>query len=669
MPRRSEEALREYKQKRRSGRTPEPGLEESTSEAVAGGSPAEARFVVQLHSATRQHYDLRLEVNGVLKSWAVPKGPSMVPSEARLAIRTEDHPMEYASFEGRIPKGNYGAGLVSIWDQGTYTPLIPMVEGLEKGDVKIVLHGQRLRGAFALVRTRKQGRQEPWLLIKKREVSSVRPSGGRSSRGVQQMIPRRGSFVPLWDGYSCRVVLKPNGKVELRSLRGQDLSRKFVEICDALRRLAAGLAVGSRSTSRPPTATLEIEGTLVPTAGDGLGTPRKRGNKGGAYVFHMLTLPDIAPVTQRRSSWAVRARKVERLLERVGGVAPWVRVSPWAATWDRALALGPAEAIVGVCVFDPDGRRGETLKVARRDLDAMGALAALSPVPETRVRVTHATKIYFPQENLTKGDIVEYYRAIAPWLLPHVKGRPQSLHRFPNGIESKGFFQKDVTGLLPSWMGRIVVQSRGRGRAITYALCDDLDSLLFLANLGCIELNVWNARVPDLECPDYLVVDLDPDRTPWSAVLDVALGVRDEVVRRGGVPFIKTSGGRGLHVYVPIEPRHSHREVRDVAEVICREVHKSFEKTTSLERSPVRRKGKIYLDYLQNGRSQTMVAAFSVRPRSGAHVSMPVPWHRIEQGVKPEEFTVQAVRRQIQDGSMHDPWDDFAHHAVRLEQL
>jgi bifunctional non-homologous end joining protein LigD len=276
------------------------------------------------------------------------------------------------------------------------------------------------------------------------------------------------------------------------------------------------------------------------------------------------------------------------------------------------------------------------------------------PRPAPRLpTLTNQTKIYWPGEGITKGDMLAYYARVAPVMIPHLKDRPQSLHRHPNGIEGESFFQKEMAGQLPRWAETVTVPSGNAGGSITYVLCQNAETLLYMANLGCIEINAWNARTPTLDCPDYVVVDLDPNEAPFGVVIDVALAVKRLLDELGAEGFCKTSGSRGLHIYVPLEPRYSHDQVRVFAELLSRCINQKMSAQTSVERLPARRIGRVYLDYLQNRRGSTMAAAYSIRPRPGATVSTPLRWSEVNARLDPTVFTIKTVFDRL------DRWGDL----------
>lgn len=491
--------LKEYRRKRNFQETAEP----------AGNTkpphPEELQFVVQEHHASHLHYDFRLEVAKVLKSWAIPKGPSLNPSEKRLAVQVEDHPFEYRTFEGTIPEGNYGAGTVKIWDQGTYAAEGAsnvqesehlMQKGLQEGHLNIILKGRKLKGAFSLIRMRGETSKQ-WLLIKKKDENASVTLTSQSSEHVAE-----------------------KGKAFFKTALHE-----------------------------------QFEGVVA-----------KRGQN--SY--------------------------------QVGRRSDWLKIK----THQRQ------EAIKG----------------------------------KTSLELTHLDKIYWPDEGYTKGDLIEYYRQIASFILPYLKDRPETLRRYPNGITEPSFYQKAV-GKVPSWIHTELIQHEDH--RVRYLCIEDERSLLYVVNLGCIDINPFNSRVQSLYYPDYLVIDLDPEKVRFDAVIEVAQAVH-AVLEEWKVPnFCKTSGATGMHIYIPMRAQYTFDEVKHFAELIAHFVHQRLPDLTSLERHPDKRQEKVYVDYLQNNFAQTIVAPYAVRPRPGAPVSTPLKWSEVKRGLNPQDFNIKTVLKRF----------------------
>jgi bifunctional non-homologous end joining protein LigD len=798
-------ALKEYRRKRTFGKTPEPG----PSRPRAGEG---RHFVVQKHQASHLHYDLRLEHAGVLKSWAVPKGPSMDPHDKRLAIMVEDHPVEYQHFAGRIPEGEYGAGLVEIWDKGTYAvnagpgedPAKVMAAGLLKGHIDFSLDGKKLRGLFTLVRLkpRGDGKNNQWLLMKRSEPAPAPPPppAGRRRGAKTDPPPRAGSleerdlegavkkpfpsvaspmlatlvdgpfdrdgwaFEVKWDGYRSLAAIK-GGKVRLLSRNGKAQNAKFPTVAAAL----SGFSVEA-----------VFDGEIV--AVDAKGRPHfqylqnsMRAGEGRIlyYVFDVL----YAGGYDLR---ALPLRRRRAILEKLLPVSETVRLSEaiekTGRAFFRAAEANGLEGIVAKDLASPyrsGSRTREWLKIkAQKGQEAVlcgftrprssrkyfGALilgayrksklvyighvgtgftertlkeihAKLTPLvtprspfaeepktnmpvtwvaprliceikfsewtaeglmrhpvflglredkssrevePElaepreavfqktrfrTRAELTHLDKVFWPGEGYTKGDLVEYYWRMADWILPYLKDRPQALNRHPDGITGESFFQKNLVQAPPPWVKTVTLASESKNKDIRYLVCQNRDTLLYEANLGSIELNVWSSSVPHVDSPDYIVLDFDPLETSFPSVVEAVLAAKEFLDEIAIPAFCKTSGATGLHVYIPLAPRFSYEQARELAHLVCLVVNRRNPDLTSLERTPAKRRGRIYLDYLQNREGATMAAPYAVRPREGAPVSTPLEWKEVTAKLDPLDFNIRAVpKRMVRKG---DAWRDL----------
>jgi bifunctional non-homologous end joining protein LigD len=285
---------------------------------------------------------------------------------------------------------------------------------------------------------------------------------------------------------------------------------------------------------------------------------------------------------------------------------------------------------------------------------------------EPRVRLTHLDKIYWPDENYSKGDLVEYYRDVAPLILPYLRDRPESLHRHPDGIDGKSFFQKDVSqNPPPDWVETVQIRSDSDGKNVIYIVCQTQDSLLYMVNLGCIELNPWNSRLGSLENPDYLVIDLDPEKISFAHVIETARTVRRVLEKVGVESVCKTSGKTGLHIYVPLGARYGYEQAKQFAEIVANVAQRDLPESTSVLRSPAKRQGRVYLDFLQNHRGQTLAAPYSVRPVSKAPVSTPLKWHEVTRALDPTKFTIRTIRKRID--KVGDLWEPVLGEGVDLE--
>jgi bifunctional non-homologous end joining protein LigD len=270
------------------------------------------------------------------------------------------------------------------------------------------------------------------------------------------------------------------------------------------------------------------------------------------------------------------------------------------------------------------------------------------------VVVSNSKKLYFPESGFTKQDIANYYLQMAPFILPYLKDRPFVLSRYPNGIYEDSFYQKDITGPVPAFVETLPVYSESNEKDIHYLICQNEETLIYLANLGCIELHCWNSRKQHLENPDYMVIDLDPEDIGFEKVIETALVVKEVLDEAGASNFCKTSGATGLHIYVPLGAKYDYEIVREFGHLVAMLVHRRIPHFTSIERSPKKRQKKVYLDYLQNRFGQTLVAPYSVRPREGAPVSTPLYWEEVKKGLNPASFTIRTIQSRVEE--MGDLW-------------
>ncbi|AZA80889.1 DNA ligase D [Chryseobacterium lactis] len=275
-----------------------------------------------------------------------------------------------------------------------------------------------------------------------------------------------------------------------------------------------------------------------------------------------------------------------------------------------------------------------------------------------KVKLTNQDKIYFPKDGISKGDVIDYYQSVATYILPYLKNRPLSLNRFPNGIEEQGFYQKDAGEHIPEWIKTTQVYSESNDKYIDYIYCNDKATLAYLNNLGCIDLNPWNSSLPDLDHPDYLVLDLDPSKkNSFDDVIETALQVNEILTSIKIKGYCKTSGSTGIHIYIPMGGKYDFDQVKDFAHILMKQVNEKLPKITTLERSLQKRdSNKIYLDYLQNRTGQTLASAYSLRPKEGASVSMPLDWNELKPGIKPTDFNIHNSLERIKEkGDLFKP--------------
>ena len=827
MPRVKPDPLAPYRAKRLLERTPEPaGSLERDAAALGGGL-----FVVHKHAARRLHFDLRLEMDGVLRSWAVPKGPSYDTADKRLAVLVEDHPLEYGDFEGLIPEGNYGAGAVIVWDRGRWVPVEDPVVGLAKGKLLFQLHGHKLRGMWTLVKLKKGDKE--WLLIKERDAyaSSSGPippeesvlsgltvedlkAGRAPADGMREELIRLGASkrtvqpegtklmlaetrdrafsAPGWlfelklDGYRL-LAARENAAARLLSRNGNDLSASFPEVTRAVaalplsRLLLDGEVVALDDAGRPSfqrlqqraklsraldirRATVEnpvtffafdllaVEGfdlrslplsirkellrKLLPPAGllrflehfetDGellyeqvrklglegilakradspyragrssawlkirtrrsddfvvVGFTAPKGTRSGFGALHLGQYVNGELVYTGRvgSGFSdtqlaeVRARLdgMRRREPPCGGPIPQEKGTSWVepllvceveyTEWTEEGLLrqpvflrfrddkGPEECVgSGAAGQRSSGEAGkeDTDKIPRsrslpRDEEVAG------PPGNRQVPITNPTKVFWPDDGYTKGDLIDYYRAVGPWILPYLADRPVVLTRYPDGIGGKSFFQKDAPGFVPDWIRTTRMWSEQAEREIDYFVCDDEASMLYVVNLGTIPLHVWASRTSRIDCPDWCVLDLDPKGAPFTDVVRVAQATHRLCEEIGLPNFVKTSGSSGLHVLIPLGGQCRYDEARSLGELLARLVVDELPDIATITRQVTRRAGKVYIDYLQNGAGRLLVVPFSVRPLPGAPVSMPLRWSEVKAGLDIGHFTIRNAAERM----------------------
>lgn len=897
-------SLTKYKTKRNFKESPEP----------VGGKSAEnkLRFVIQKHDASRLHYDFRLEMDGVLKSWAVPKGPTTDPKIKRLAMMVEDHPFDYRNFEGIIPSG-YGAGTVIVWDEGFYEPIEEikgkaaqekvLLKELKSGSLKIKLYGEKLKGEFALVKTKGMG-DNAWLLIKhkddyassteilkkdksvisnkdlkeiekengvskespkattkkekeskksevkkstskektstkKEETSSTKSAKKKNSqksvaqsdseieellaKAVSQKFPSK--LKPMlatlvdepfekpgwiyevkWDGYRA-VAFINKGKVELKSRNDKSFNEKFYPITEALQAFDFN-------------AILDGEVVVVNEKGisDFGALQNWRSEADGMllyYVFDILWLngKDLTqlPLTDRKKILKDLINdnediKISEYFEESGisffetakkmdleGIMAKRADSPYSPgdrnkDWLKIKAVKRQEMVIGgytvnddtsklfssilVGVFDkkkliykgkvgtgfnaktqkemmaafkklevknppftqlPDvnkpsrfrpnpphasatwlkpelvcevsftemtsdglmrhpsfqgmredkkadtvileeakptekvvaGTAKSTTKKIVNPVEKSDRKTLLNPKDETQVKkikghelkFTNLSKIYWPAEKITKRDMLNYYYQVAPYIMPYLKGRPQSMNRHPDGINGKNFFFKNVLGKAPDWLETYKYDSDADDKDREYLVATDEASLLYMASLGCIEMNPWSSTVKKEDYPTWCIIDLDPSaKNTFDQVIEAAL-VTQNILDEMGVPsYPKTSGSTGIHIYIPLGAKYTYEQSKEFARVIARMITDRLPSFTSIERTIKDRKGKMYIDFLQNRPQATVSAPYSLRPKPGATVSMPLDWSEIKKGLKMKDFTIHnAVDRVRANGDIFKP--------------
>jgi bifunctional non-homologous end joining protein LigD len=758
----STDQLRDYRRKRRSGKTPEPVGKAPKGQKGGRKGPI---FVIQRHQARALHYDLRLERAGALASWAVPKGMPLEPGQQHLAVHVEDHPLEYAAFEGEIPKGEYGAGSVEIWDRGTYE----LLEEKNDGGLTFRLDGERLQGTWALIPAHLSGQEKNWLVLRKREEAARRPppQTGRyrpmSATPVKE-LPRGDGwlFEPKWDGYRALAYIR-GGEVELQSRTGKsDFTTRFDAIARALPRAVRtpdcvidGEVCAVDDTGRASFSAMQQgSGTLVYYVFDVLeqdGEPlvdlplterRRRLKKllgrsksvaftdtfddGDALLDAaaqqglegvMAKRADSFYEQQRSRHWLkvkVRPRqelvvagytKGQRRRERMGALVLAVREQGgyrWAGNVgtgftedeiDELLArLRPLERADSPLVEVPkmprvrksdvrwvepelvveiefvewthEGRLRFPSFLGVRDDKLPEDVRREEPFPaeirkgKRALKFSNLDKVFWPEEGLTKGDLLAYYREIASTILPHLRDRPFTMKRYPDGINGKFFFQKDAPKHMPDWIPtrRFEVSTREsprQRRMINAPLVNDELALLWMVNMACIDMNTWYSRVDKPDRPDWVLFDLDPSPdVGFPEVIEVAKLVKSVLDELGLDGYPKTSGADGMHVLVPIARRSTYAQARELGEIIARTLASTHRGLVTTEWVKRKRRG-VLIDANQNGEGKTIASAYSVRPRPGAPVSTPLHWDEVKPGLDPAEFTMDVVLRRVaKDGDL-----------------
>lgn len=540
--------LTEYRRKRNFRVTSEP-------RGRRGRASDRLSFVIQKHDASHLHYDFRLELGGVLVSWAVPKGPSLDPAVKRLAMHVEDHPVEYGSFEGVIPAGEYGGGAVLLWDRGTWEPDGDAKKGLREGSLKFTLHGDKLHGRWMLVR-RGGKRSEPgerhWFLFKER------------------------------DKYADPAV-DVTAAMPLSVASGRDLD----EIAKSADRVWG--ADGEESTARTNKAKSVNSKPVKPK------TVRKK--KTGESRATVVNVPNNGSVKERT-----------RRSPRVGARA--------------SKSAGPAATEVA------------------------------------GVRLSHPEKVLYPAVGITKLDLAQYYEQVADWMLPLVADRLISLVRCPSGSGHKCFFQKHPGEGAFEKLRRCRV--REKNGTEEYLVIQNIADLVSLVQMSVMEIHVWGSRADQIEKPDRLIFDLDPDEAvSWPRVVAAAKEVRLLLEELGLASFLKTTGGKGLHIVVPIQRRADW----DDAKAFCRAVA-DFLVAAAPDRyiatmSKAARKGKIFVDYLRNDRGATSIAPYSTRAKPQATVSVPIAWDELNSQLRSDSFTVSNLPARLAR-LKKDPWADLS---------
>ena len=809
--------LNEYAKKRNFETTPEP----PPKVTPAKGDDRTGFFCVQRHDASHLHYDFRLEIGGVLVSWAVPKGPSRDPTRKSLAMKVEDHPFEYGTFEGNIPKGSYGGGSVMLWDKGTFEVIgEPGAQGqLARGDFKFELHGTKLNGSFAIVRMKRSAKGNEWLLIKKQDEHAVpdydieKFAWSVTTKRTQQEIaedspalnvadlkgareaplpasldamlatvvtdPPKGShwlYEIKWDGVRALCLIK-HGKLEIETRRGNRCEKQYPELSNLPAHVNAKVAwldgeicvldeegrsrfeliqprIHSTASAVPRLAesspvTLFLFDILYLDGYDVRGVAledRKRllnsvvtpdqtirisesFDTDGAKMFeaarHMKLEGILAKdrrstyVPARTPQWLKLKVQSEQEFVIAGFTAgerdyfgalvlayekggKWLHAGQVGTGFDqklmKAIHTRLKALVTKTCPFQPkpkikdpvtwvrpeivcqvrfldwttDGMLRAPVFIGLRD-DKVAEEVVREPQPKATslnlsakeatvelngqtLKFTNLDKVFFPKDGWKKRDLLLFYNDVADLLVPHLKGRPLSMKRYPNGIEKDYFFQKNATHF-PSWLQLEPIVEHDPPKTNHYPVANDRASLLYLVNLGCIDHNPWMSCVGNLEHPDWMLLDLDPVDVSYDKIVEAAQLIRQILSELGLSGYPKTTGGDGMHIYVPLEPVYTYAQVRTFAELLS---HLAVDREPKLFTTPrsveKRKKDRVYFDYLQIGTGKTISAPYVVRAYDGAPVATPLDWKEVVRGLRPNDFRIDnAVERFQRVGDIFAP--------------
>lgn len=820
-------ALRDYSAKRDFSKTAEP--------APGPGAKRKSKraFVVQKHAARRLHFDLRLELDGVLKSWAVTRGPSMRPGVRRLAVQTEDHPMAYKDWEGVIPQGEYGGGTMIVWDRGTWGSEGDPRQGLEEGRLTFTLDGERLKGAWSLVRMKEEGTRQNWLLIKRsdehalkagsaepvdkemtsvisgrsndelagrgtlradhkarsKKASAVKPSGIAKLAGARKAIlppfvePSLAVLAPRppsgegWlheikhDGYRIQARLD-GGKVKLLTRKGLDWTKRFPTVTEAVKALPAkaalidgeivvqdenghatfsglqsdlkagrhermvcyafdllyldgsdlrGAALSERKrllaellAAATPVFALRYNDHLAQAGGDILVEACRLGLEG--IVSKQAALPYVSgrgehwikskcmlrqefvvvgflPASDAKNAVGslvlgyyengqlmhagragtgystAEAASLFQLLSPLAAAKPkfanpvsrlavrdvvWVRPQVVAEIEYRgrtADGLVRQAAYVGLREDKPAAE-----VVLEQEPGFIPQHDAPAPRPKAAARFdfSHPERVLWADAGITKQELGDYYAAIAPWILPHVEGRVLSLLRCPGGTAEKCFFAKHAWMGLDKAIGLVDTGDEKPMMAVS-----GLGGILALVQANVLEIHVWGSRVDDLERPDRLIFDLDPgEGVSWEDIKQAAVELRERLTKFGLRSFLKTSGGKGLHVTVPVTPSLDWDTAKAFTRAVAQQMAADQPRRYVATMAKSRREGRIFIDYLRNGRGATAVAPYSTRARAGAPVAMPVGWGELATLPGAAHFTLRAALDRLSN-LKEDPWKEL----------
>ena len=581
--------LDEYRRKRDARRTPEP-----VPEADPQPGPGD-RFVVQEHHARALHWDVRLERDGVLASWAVPKGLPTEPGTVRLAVRTEDHPIEYLEFSGEIPTGEYGGGRMTIWDTGTYE-----TEKWNRREVIVRLAGKRASGRFVFIRTERDGERDAWLL-RRSDPAPDRdplPHDARPVLASPGPLPR-GAWLQAGFGGRRVIVRVDGGRARYTDADGAERE-------------------GPRELGPSLGATPAMFDAELTAAGE-------------LWIGDLLHLDG-------RDTAALPFRDRRALLEELAPAGPRWRLAPvFPDGGAEVVAAVREQGLPSVVAKDPDAPYGPGW------VEVLAAEKA--PVPERtgRSRLTNPRKVLYPLTGTTKSDVLGHYLAVAEVMLPHLAGRPVTMVRWPDGVERASFFEKDVSRHAPSWIRTARVGTPGgRSENSDFPLIDDVEGLAWAANLAALELHVPQWRLGPRGAhkqPDLVVFDLDPGE--GTTVVDcarVAERISDRLAEDGLVAYPRTSGGKGMQLYLPVTVSRP-EQTSEFAKALAEDLAQETPAQVIAVMTKARRRGRIFVDWSQNNPHKTTIASYSLRGRARPTVATPVTWDEVRACRRPEDLT------------------------------
>ncbi len=652
--------LSEYERKRDFGKTAEPAPRKGGGKRK--GAP---RFVVQQHDATRLHWDLRLEHDGVGVSWAVPNGIPRDPSENRKAVHTEDHPLEYMTFEGEIPKGEYGAGTIEIWDSGTYE-----LEKWRDDEIIFSFQGKRLRGRYVLFQA---GSAKDWMIHRMDPAEGnpdPYPDPLQPMLANESVLPSstRGWAAELaWGGVRAIARCRP-GRLDLRDADLTDIGARWPEVHRLSRQIGAhdavldGEIVVFDEAGRPDR---ELLARRDKGGSDGAIRRRAMENPATYVIFDLLFLDgeDLTDTPYKRRRELLAGLELEGEAWRVPASA--------TSKIKELLAAAAGQGVDGLVVkkqsslYAPGRRTGEWLRVRGEETaptPTKGITAAAEPIDKSKARlrvedreltVSNLTKVLYPATGFTKGDLIDAYADLAEVLLPHLRGRPVTMKRYPDGVEGKFFYEKRSPKHRPDWVATARVWSESHEAEIDYTLIEDLPTLVWSANLANIELHTSLARVDDLDRPDSLVFDLDPGAP--ADVVDcarVALRLRAFFAQLGLDSYVKTSGSKGIHLHVPLGGTATFAESRPFAKAVAETFEARFPDEVVSRQTKARRTGRVLIDWSQNDSHKTTASVYSIRARERPTASTPLEWEEVEAAADSGDadalaFTVEDLRARI----------------------